>query len=340
MTSSLIDSDLPLVAAPMAGGPSSLELSEAVGRAGGLPFLPAANLQPEAMSAQIAAARTWGFSFGVNLFIVGDPPNDAGPVEQYRRILAPQAEKYGLKLETPPLDDDDQWPQKLDLLCDDPVPMVSFTFGLPPANQIARLRRAGTAVLATVTTAEEALAAEAFNVDALVVQGPRAGGHSGTWDPHRVIEDFSTAELVGSVAAATRLPIVAAGGVDGPGAIAELRRAGAEAVQIGTLLLRTTESGATDLHQSALASPRFTDTAVTRAFTGRPARALRNRFIDDYHQHAVTGYPAVHHMTRDLRRRAAAVGDAEGTHMWAGTGFREARTESAAETIDRLVSAL
>lgn len=340
MAHTVIDTDLPLVAAPMAGGPSSLQLAEAVGRAGGLPFFAAANAEPETMAEEITQARTWGVPFGVNLFIIGDRPNDAEAVAQYRRALAPQAAKYGMELGQPQLDDNDQWPQKVDILCQDPVPVVSFTFGIPPAPQISRLRRAGTAVWATVTTAGEAAAAQEAGVDALVVQGPAAGGHSGTWDPHRRIEHRPTTEVVREVRAVTTLPLVAAGGTDGPDAVQELLKAGAEAVQVGTLLLRTDESGALPLHKEALSSPRFTETALTRAFTGRPARALRNDFVDDYEPHAVTGYPAVHHMTRELRQRAAAAGDVEGVHFWAGTGFRSASAGPAAEAIQRLTSTL
>lgn len=340
MSPGVIDSDLPLVAAPMAGGPSSLQLAEAVGRAGGFPFLAAANVSPEVMAAEVEQARMWGVSFGVNLFILGATTNDAGPVEQYRQALAPQADRYGVELLQPLLDDDDQWPQKLELLSQKPVPVVSFTFGLPPAAQISRLRRAGTVVLATVTTGSEAKAAEEAGVDALVVQGPAAGGHSGTWDPARVIDDRPTVDVVREVKTLTRLPLIAAGGVDGPHAVRTLLAAGAEAVQVGTLLLRTEESGASALHKEALGSERFTETVVTRSFTGRPARALRNGFVDDYEQHAVTAYPAVHHMTRPLRQRAAAAGDVEGTHFWAGTGYRSAAAGPAAQTLARLTSGL
>lgn len=340
MSRTVIDSDLPLVAAPMAGGPSTVELGEAVGRAGGFPFLAAANLGPEAMAVQIRRARGWGTSFGVNLFILPGAPQDAGPLEDYRRVLSRQAQKYGVKLQPPRLDDDDQWPQKLEALCQDPVPVVSFTFGIPPAAQISRLRRGGTAVLATVTTAGEASAAAAAGVDALVVQGPAAGGHSGTWDPARIIRDRPTVDVVREVRAATALPIIAAGGIDGTEAAAGLLQAGAEAVQVGTLLLRTEESGATGLHKDALASPRFTETVVTRAFTGRPARGLRNAFVDEFEPQAVTGYPAVHLMTRELRSRAAAAGDMEGTHFWSGTGFRKAQAGAAADTVHRLAAGL
>ncbi|MBB3666706.1 nitronate monooxygenase [Garicola koreensis] len=340
MAPAVIDSDLPLVAAPMAGGPSSLQLAEAVGRAGGFPFLAAANADPATMTAQIEQARTWGVSFGVNLFIVGEAPNEAEPVEQYRRALAPQAAKYGMDLHIPQLDDDDQWPQKVELLCQNPVPVVSFTFGLPPAQQISRLRRAGSAVWATVTTAAEAQAAQEAGVDALVVQGPAAGGHSGTWDPARVIDDRPTAEVVRDVDAVTKLPLIAAGGVDGPSAVRTLLQAGAAAVQVGTLLLRTEESGASQLHKDALASEHFAETVVTRAFTGRPARGLRNGFVDAYEPHAVTGYPAVHHMTRELRRRAAAAGDVDGAHFWAGTGYRSAAEGPVARTIRHLAAAV
>lgn len=336
----MFDSEIPLIAAPMAGGPSSLELAEAVGRAGGFPFLAAANLTPEAMAAQVERARTWGFAFGVNLFILHHLPNDRDAIEKYRAALQPQAEKYGVSLEQPPLDDDDQWPQKLDLLCHDPVPVVSFTFGIPASSDIRRLRRAGTTVLATVTTPEEAKAAEESGIDALVVQGPAAGGHSGTWDPHRSITSGTTTAAVHAVKEVTKLPLAAAGGVDSPGAVSKLRQAGADAVVVGTMLLRTDESGASELHKQALASPRFNDTAITRVFTGRPARGLRNSFVDTYEPSAVIGYPAVHHLTKELRRRALRAGDAEGAHFWAGTGFRSAATGPARETITRLAAGL
>ena len=243
---------------------------------------------------------------------------------------------YDLELDPVPRSDDDHWNEKLALLLDDPVPVVSFTFALPTAAEIGALRHRGTVVLASVTTVDEATAAEAGGVDGLVVQGSGAGGHSATWDPQRVITDRPTAVIVAEIRAASRLPVIAAGGVDGSAAVRDLMAAGAEAVAVGTMLLRADEAGTSPTHRAALADRPEAGTVVTRAFTGRPARALRNGFIQRHDEVAPIGYPAVHHLTRELRRRAAAAGDAERLHLWAGTGYRRAAAEPVARIFEKL----
>ena len=239
-----------------------------------------------------------------------------------------------------PNSDDDDWDAKLALLLERPVPVVSFTFALPSARDIAALRRAGSLVLASVTTIEEARAAQDSGIDGLVVQGPGAGGHSATWDPGRRIVDGPTAQLVTAVVDQTGLPVIATGGVDGAAAVHRLIRAGAQAVAVGTLLLRADESGASSTHEDALVSARFSGTSITRAFTGRPARALLNAFVLRNDEHAPVAYPAVHHLTRELRRRAAAADDVDRLHLWAGTGHRSATTGPARAVIQRLATAL
>ena len=173
-----------------------------------------------------------------------------------------------------------------------------------------------------------------------MVQGAEAGGHSGCHDPRRPATPTRTVDLVRAVAAALPLPVVATGGVDGPRAVADLLAAGACAVQVGTLLLRTDESGASRTHRDALADPAFDRTVVTHAFTGRPARALHSRFVDRHGDAAPLGYPAVHHLTRGLRRAAAAAGDPHDLHLWAGTGWRSARTGPAADVVRGLARGL
>lgn len=340
MTPEFLKSELPLVAAPMAGGPTSSALVKASLEAGALAFLAAGYKTPEGLAAEIAEARGADRPFGVNLFVPDATEVDAAVFAEYAEQLRTEAEAYGLELDPVPVADDDAWDAKVDLLCADPVPLVSFTFGLAPGSDIARLQRAGSAVLATVTTVAEARAAEDAGVDALVVQGPRAGGHSGTWDPTRAITQETTAEVVAAVRSATALPLVAAGGVDGSEAVREIIGAGAAAVAVGTLLLLTEEAGTSATHRSALADPQFTETAITRVFTGRPARALRNSFIDRHSAHEINAYPAVHHLTRELRKQAGAAGDAGRLHLWAGTGFQSAKTGPVAETLRGLAAGL
>jgi len=322
----------------MAGGPTTPELTAAVLAAGGFAFVPAGYLPVERFAADVAAARKVGLPFGVNLFVPQPGAIDPGSYAAYRAALAAEAEALGVDLPAEPRHDDDAWRDKVDLLLADPVPVVSLTFGLPGRADIAALRAAGSRVLATVTTPAEARAAEEAGVDGLVVQGPRAGGHSGTFDPRRTITGEATPEVVRGVASATGLPIVAAGGVDGPDAVRDLLAAGAEAVAVGTLLLRATEAGTSTTHRAALADPAFADTVVTHCFTGRPARALRNGFAERHHAAAPYGYPELHHLTRELRRAAARTGDPHRLHLWAGTGWRRAEERRAADIVGGLAA--
>ncbi|TDD41347.1 NAD(P)H-dependent flavin oxidoreductase [Saccharopolyspora elongata] len=336
MTDRLLDSPLPLVAAPMAGGPSTVALARAVASAGTFPFLAGGYKTADTLAAEINELRPLGVGFGVNLFVPSDDPVDEAAFAAYAEELAAEAEGHGLELDPTPVADDDRWGEKLALLLADPVPVVSLTFGLPAPADIAALQKAGTRVLATVTTPQEAQLTKSAGVDGLVVQGPSAGGHSATFDPARTLEPIPTADLVRRVLEAVDLPVIAAGGVDGPDAVRALLDAGAQAVAVGTLLLRTDEAGTSPTHKRALGDPVFTETVLTRAFTGRPARALRNGFIDR-HPDGLGAYPAVHHLTRALRQAAGKAGDADRLHLWAGTGWRNAPTGPAADVIRHLV---
>ncbi|MBF4995296.1 nitronate monooxygenase [Arthrobacter gandavensis] len=324
MTGPILPSRLPIAAAPMAGGPTTTALAAAVAEAGGFPFLAGGYKTPEALAAEIGELRAGGLPFGVNLFVPAADPADEAAFRTYARHLQPEADRYGLTLSERPVADDDSWSQKLALLARDPVDVVSLTFGLPAPSDIAALQGAGTTVLASVTTPAEALQARVAGVDGLVVQGPQAGGHSATFDPNHRIDPVSTADLVKAVRAAVSLPIIAAGGVDGPGAVQTLLEAGAEAAVVGTLLLLADEAGTSPTHRAALTGGSFSETVLTRAFTGRPARALRNGFADRHGPYAPSAYPAVHHLTRELRQAAGKAGDADTLHLWAGTGWRNA----------------
>lgn len=334
----LLDAALPLAAAPMAGGPSTPALAAAVTAAGGFAFWPAGYLSAEAFAADLGTAHASGRPFGVNLFVPQAGAIEPAAFAAYAAAIRAEADALGVALPTEPRHDDDAWRAKVDLLLADPAPVVSLTFGLPGRADIAALRRAGSRVLATVTTADEARAAEEAGVDGLVVQGPGAGGHSGTFDPRRPIGDESTGDVVRAVRAVSALPVVAAGGVDGPDAVRALLDAGAEAVAVGTLLLRATEAGTSATHRAALADPAYARTTVTHCFTGRPARALANGFAARHHAAAPYGYPELHHLTRDLRRAAARTGDPERLHLWAGTGYRAAREAPAATIVSELVA--
>lgn len=338
---SALGASIPVLAAPMAGGPTTPALVVAAARAGGLGFLPGGYRTAEALAGQIAEVRSTGVAFGVNLFAPNPVPVDAEAYRHYARAVAPDALAHGVDvLATGVVEDDDQWTEKIRLLLSDPVPVVSFTFGVPEATVMAALRAAGILVVQTVTSPAEARLAAEAGADMLAVQASAAGGHSGTLTPERIPEPVPLPELVGQVRHAVSLPLVAAGGVSTPQAAAEALRAGAEAVMVGTALLLADEAGTSRPHRAALTDPAREGTVVTRAFTGRPARALRNGFTERHSATAPAGYPALHHLTSPMRKAASAANDPESINLWAGTGYREAVAEPAGQILRRLASGI
>jgi nitronate monooxygenase len=330
MPFSLDDLELPIVQAPMGGGPSTIALAVAVARAGGLPFLAAGYKSPAAVRADIAELRAaTDQPFGVNVFAPPDREAEPAAVEAYVASLAPEGTTGA------PRHDDDAWREKLELMRVERVPVVSFTFGCPPGEAIAPLREAGIAVWVTVTTPEEAVAAGRAGADALVVQGVEAGGHRGSFAPDAP-GDIGLLALLQLVRAAVELPIVATGGIaDGRG-VAAILAAGASAAALGSALMRTDEAGTSAPHRAALAEGR--PTGITRAFTGRPARGIVNRFMREHEADAPLGYPDVHHVTAPLRAKARERGDAEAINLWAGQAHPLAREGSATDLVREIAA--
>ncbi|WP_442873958.1 NAD(P)H-dependent flavin oxidoreductase [Actinomycetospora sp. NBC_00405] len=335
--------DVPVVAAPMAGGPSTPALAAAVGDAGGLGFLAGGYLTAEAFDEQLASCR--GRPLAANLFLPADPDPDpegrAAAIAAYAEDLRGEAEHRGVALGEPRTDDD-AVDAKIAVLARHRPAVVSVTFALPSPSRFAALRNTGAALMATVTSVDEARAAAAQGFDALWVQGAEAGGHRGVHrdtggDPEAGAAPL--ARLLPAVRAATDLPLVAAGGITDGAGVARVLAEGAVAAALGTAFLCCPEAGTSATHRAALlgrAESRSRDTVVTRAFTGRPARALANAFSDAHSAAAPAAYPELHHLTRPLRAAAAAAGDPDGLHLWAGTGWRTVTEEPAGELVARL----
>lgn len=329
----------PVLAAPMAGGPSTPKLVIEAGRAGSLGFLAAGYKDVDSLTEQVRTVRAADTPFGVNLFAPNPVPISPQAYRTYADLLQPEADDYGIALDAIGLrEDDDQWNEKIAALLAGPVPVVSFTFGIPSAQVIAALRKAGTVTIQTVTSPAEAQLAADVGIDVLMVQASAAGGHSGTLTPDVLPAPIALNKLIGQVTATVSVPVIGAGGISRPHQVASAMTAGAGAVAVGTVLLRSVESGASDVHQAALVDPSFTTTVVTRAFTGRPARALRNHFTDTYSDIAPSGYPALHHLTSPVRKAATAAGDVQRVHLWAGTGYADSTTEPVRHILDRLAS--
>ncbi|WP_435212148.1 nitronate monooxygenase [Streptomyces sp. bgisy034] len=333
----------PIVQAPMAGGVSVPHLAAAVSEAGGLGFLAAGYKTADGMYQEIKQLR--GLTqrpFGVNVFMPQPEYADAAAVDVYRHQLAGEAAWYEVELGDPDSGRDDGYDAKLAVLLDNPVPVVSFHFGVPGAEVLESLRRAGTVTLVTATTPDEALAVQRAGADAVIVQGVEAGGHQGTHRDHPETDctGIGLLSLLAQVRETVSLPLVAAGGIMRGSQIAAVLAAGASAAQLGTAFLITPESGANALHKQALTNPLFVRTELTRAFSGRPARGLVNRFMREHGPYAPAAYPEVHHLTSPLRKKAAASGDPQGMALWAGQGHRMARELAAGRLVEVLVAEL
>lgn len=325
---------LPLIQAPMAGGITTPTLVAEVCNAGAMGALAAALLSPARIREAIAAIRArTGRPFLVNLFVQEPPAPAADTIEPARMRLAPFYRHFGLEPPRPT-----QWCEcfadQLDAVIEARPAWVSFTFGLVSAAVIERCHRAGIRVAGTATTVAEGLAWQAAGADAVCAQGIEAGGHRGGFDAEG--GEIGTLALVPAMVDALSVPVFAAGGVmDGRGMAACLML-GAVAVQMGTAFLCCPESGAHPAWKQAILAAGDDPTRLTRAFSGRPARGLVNRFLREMAGQAVPAYPVQNALTAPLRQAAAAAGDADFLSLWAGQGVGLARALPAAALVATL----
>lgn len=320
----------------MAGGPSTPALAVAVSEAGGLGFVAAGYRAPDQVKADLdaVAQRSGPPLIGLNLFVPGPDPGNPGSYGAYLEQLEAEAERAGVELGQP-RHDDDAYRQKLELAVQAQPAVVSFTFGCPAAEDLAGLKADGSECWVTVTSPEEAEQAAAAGADALIVQGYEAGGHRGSFSDGDQ-EAFGLIALLQLVARSSDLPLVATGGIASGAGLAAVLAAGAQAAQIGTAFMRCPEAATLPAHADALASP--TPTATTRAFTGRTARGLRNRFLDTYSDAAPAAYPELHHVTAPLRAAARARGEIDVVNLWAGQAHQLVEALPAAEVVERLIA--
>lgn len=330
------DITVPIVGAPMAGGPGTPALAAAVSNAGGLGFVAGGYQNAEQFAEDIAAARdaTTG-PIGANLFVPQPSVADWVQLEYYAEELEEVAEFYHVEVGQPQYGDDD-WQRKLEVVTDVRPEVVSFTFGAPPPDIVRRLSALGILVSVTVTSVYEAGVAVAAGADNLVVQGPNAGGHRGTFAPDMEPGSESLHQLLERIRSSYDVPLIAAGGLGTAEDVAAELRRGAVAAQVGTALLLSDEAGTKSAQRIALKNPEFDSTLITRAFSGRYARGLVNNFTRLLDRVAPLGYPEVNQMTKPIRAAAIAAEDPHGINLWAGTAYWEARAGPAADIVASL----
>lgn len=330
----------PIIQAPMAGGGDTPALVAAVSESGGMGFIGAAYLTPQqiAEASQTVRTRTKR-PFGINLFAPQSASSASpDPTRAIERVTPFYAE-LGL---TPPAPSSGGFvfEEQLAAALESGASAFSFTFGMPPASAIKAIKDRGMVLMGTATTVEEAIALEKAGFDGVVAQGGEAGGHRGTFATEFSAGMVGTMALVPQVVDAVRVPVVASGGImDGRGIAASLAL-GASAVQMGTAFLTCTEAGIVDAYKQAILSAHEDGTRVTRAFSGRPARGIVNRFMTEIERadgpEAILPFPLQNALTRPLRTAAAKQGRAEFLSLWAGQGVRMARRQSATELVARL----
>jgi nitronate monooxygenase len=339
-----------IILAPMAGGAGTPELVAAVSNAGGLGTLGGAYSTPDQISAAIAAVRQrTDRPFGVNLFaggfVAADRVVDPAPM---LAILTRHHAELGLPPPTAPRPQPDPFPAQLEAVLAARPAAFSFTFGIPTAEQMMRLKAAGIYVLGTATTVTEARMLVEAGVDAVIAQGSEAGAHRGTFAAPFERAMVGIVALVPAIVdalarAASARPVIASGGImDGRGIVAA-QALGAVAVAMGTAFLVCEEAGVPEAYKAALLRAPEDRTAVTRAFSGRPARGVVNAFWEEVEAAAagsaeiVPPFPVQNALTRPMRNAAAKAGDAERLSLWAGQGLRLARRMKAAELVEVLV---
>ena len=333
----------PIVQAPMAGGSTTPELVSAVSEAGALGSLGAAVSSPQKITDDVAAIRRLtSRPFNVNLFVLAEARVDDATralIQRAAELIAPIRRELGLVDVSIPTRFAESMADQLAAVREAAPPVASFHFDLLPADEVRALKQRGSVILGSATNVAEARAWEERGADVVCAQGAEAGGHRGTFIGSMEESMIGTMSLVPMMAAAVKVPVIAAGGImDGRGISAALHL-GAAGVQMGTAFLPCPESGIHPDYKRALLGPGAARTVVTRAFSGRPARGLVNRYIEimQPHQDEVPPYPIMNAMTGELRAASSKANRMDYMSMWAGQGAPLSRSLPAGELIRTLV---
>jgi nitronate monooxygenase len=331
----------PIIQAPLAGGGDTPALVAAVCAAGGLGFIGAAYLTPEQIGAASRQVRAQTSKpFGINLFAplaAPDMPDDPQPALER---VAPFFAELGLAPPVVPAPALDSFNEKLAAALESGAAVFSFTLGILPKVVIEAIKSRAMFLIGTATTVDEAIALEKAGVDAVVTQGSEAGGHRATFGADFDAGLVGTISLVPQVVDAVTVPVIASGGImDGRGIAAALAL-GASAVQLGTAFLTCDEAGVPEVYKQAILTAREHETRLTRAFSGRPARGIVNRFMTACESRdaarSILPFPLQNDLTRPLRSAAAKQGRAEFLSLWAGQGVRLAQRRPAAQLVECL----
>jgi len=333
----------PIIQAPMAGGPTTSELVAAVSNAGGLGMIGAGYLSPDQLRNQICEIRRLtDMPFGVNLFVPTSYTADARKLHTANALLQPIREELQIE-EEPTLPTFEQdiktYEELLKIIIEEKISICSFTFGIPSAQIVSKLKELSIFLIGTATTVMEALMIENAGMDAVVVQGAEAGGHRGTFYGKDSESLIGLMSLIPQAADVISLPLIAAGGImDGRGIMAA-KCLGAIGVQMGTAFLVCEESGANNLYKEAIMKASEDQVVLTKAFSGKMARGLHNSFIEltKHYEEVLPDYPLQNELTKAIRKTSAAKGTTRHLSLWSGQSPRLAKKLTVRELMNKII---
>ncbi|WP_053363181.1 nitronate monooxygenase [Bacillus sp. FJAT-27251] len=341
----LLGIDYPIIQAPMAGGITVSKLVSEVSKHGGLGMIGAGYMTPDQLRKQIKEIRELTTCpFGVNLFVPNDFSADENQLHKAHDILQPIRAKLNL-----PLNDqikipdfellEESFHKQISVIIEEKVPVCSFTFGIPSSRVVSLLQQSDIKMIATATTVEEAKEIEKSGFDMVVVQGSEAGGHRG----HFIGEDEGSLvglmSLIPQAADCVNIPVIAAGGImDGRGLIASLCL-GASGVQMGTAFLTCVESGAHRVYKKAILSASEDQAVLTRAFSGKLARGIENRYIRELREHEgeLPDFPVQNALTQEIRNASSAQNNPEYMSLWSGQSPRLAKNQNVETLMENIL---
>ncbi len=331
----------PIVQAPMLGVTSPAMVA-AVSNLGGLGSLPVGGLSPEKTKELIRQTKALtNKPFAVNLFAHEIPDIDKETALQMQSFLADFALKNHLNAEQADINTLRfySYKEQIQVLLDEAIPIVSFTFGILNEDSIQRLKHKGVVLIGTATSVKEARLLAKKNIDIITAQGIEAGGHRGTFIHNEPLPQVGSISLIPQIVDNVKIPVLASGGINDGRTIKAAFILGAAGVQIGTAFIASHESQTIEAHKTALANSKDTDTALTRAFSGRWARGLRNRFMEELEKTGLTipDYPIQNTLTTALRISAQHHNNREFTNLWAGQSASKTVRQSSAEIFTQLI---
>lgn len=340
----LLQIEYPIIQAPMAGGVTTTELVVASSKHGGLGMVGAGYMSGDQLKSQLKEIQKKTKSFGVNLFVPNEFHVNKTEVNDAKEILHLFHESLLIKEETTTLPTTEtmanNFREQIQVIIEAQVPVCSFTFGVPKESMIKKLKQNGIIIIGTATTVDEAIEIERLGMDIVVVQGSEAGGHRGNFINETEESMIGLMSLIPQVVDHVTIPVIAAGGImDGRGLVAAFAL-GAKAVQMGTAFLTTKESGAHNVHKEEILQRKEDETILTRSFSGKYARGIKNEFIQRMKEHedSFPQFPIQNTLTQLIRKAASKENDKECMSLWSGQSPRIAKKQTVQQLMEHTIT--